>query len=125
MGLPKEGASMIRYARATHRTRQEAGKMNKTEEAFSRVLEGWKATGQILRWDFEPEKLRLADRTFYTPDFRVIDRDSVVAFYEVKGFMRDDAAVKIKVAAEQHPYPFMLVKMVKGVAHLERVGGYK
>ena len=99
--------------------------MNKTEEAFSRVLEGWKATGQILRWDFEPEKLRLADRTFYTPDFRVIDRDSVVAFYEVKGFMRDDAAVKIKVAAEQHPYPFMLVKMVKGVAHLERVGGYK
>ena len=123
MGLPKEGASMIRYARATHRTRQEAGKMNKTEEAFSEILDKWLTAREIIRWDYEPEKLRLADRTFYTPDFRVIDSESRVVFYEVKGHWEDDAKVKIKVAAEQHPYPFWVVKMIKGVAHLERVGG--
>ena len=104
--------------RATHKP----GKMNKTEEAFSRVLDSWKAAGEIVRWDFEPEKFRLADNTFYTPDFRVIMIDMRIIFYEVKGFWRDDARVKIKVAAELHPYPFRTVRMVKGRFEIEKIG---
>jgi hypothetical protein len=88
--------------------------MNKTEELYAQVLELQKHAGEILRWDFEPEKLRLADKTFYTPDFRVILPEGTVEFHEVKGFWRDDARVKIKVAAELHPYIFRVAICNKG-----------
>ena len=97
------------------------GKMNQTEAAYSAQLELLRRSGQIARWDFEPVKLRLADRTFYTPDFRVIDSNGAEEYHEVKGFFREDAAVKIKVAAEQHPYPFFLVKKTKQGFTKERI----
>ena len=109
---------MNRYPKASYKP----GKMNKTEEAFSKVLDKWLAAGMITRWDFEPEKFRLADNTFYTPDFRVIMDDMRVIFYEVKGFWRDDARVKIKVCADLHPYPFRSVKMIKGRHEIEKIG---
>lgn len=95
--------------------------MNGTEAAYAQHLELLKRAGHILRYDFTPEKFRLADRTFYTPDFRVVKPDGQVEFHEVKGFMRDDAAVKIKVAAEMHPYVFQLVKKVKKDWKIEEV----
>lgn len=52
------------------------------------------------RWMYEAIKLRLAGNTFYTPDF-FLPRS--LKFVEVKGFWRDDARVKIKVAAEMFP----------------------
>lgn len=87
--------------------------MNQTERAYADQLELLRRAGQILRWDFEPERLKLADATFYVPDFRVVYPDGRVEFHEVKGYMRDDAAVKIKVAASVHPYTFVLVRKTK------------
>lgn len=87
--------------------------MNQLELAFSQYLELLRQSGVIAGWAFEPETLRLAKRTGYTPDFRVLDSECGVSFYEVKGFMRDDAAVKLKVAAEMHPYRFFLVEKKK------------
>jgi hypothetical protein len=75
--------------------------MNKTEQAYAERLEVRRQTGDIAWYGFEGIKLRLADKTFYTPDFAVMLPDGGIEFHEVKGFMRDDAAVKIKVAAEQ------------------------
>ena len=112
----------LRYPKATHRAKHEAGRMNKTESFFAEILEKWRLAGDILRWDYEPEKLRLADRTYYTPDFRVIDREERVIFYEVKGHWEDDARVKIKVAGELHPYPFRAVKRIKGRFEIENIG---
>lgn len=86
------------------------GSMNKLETKYAERLEALRQAKQILRWDFEPEKLRLADRTYYTPDFRVLGQDGTVSFHEVKGRWEDDARVKIKVAAEQHPYIFLAVQ---------------
>jgi len=45
--------------------------------------------------------LKLANGVRYTLDFNVTDRsgDALPEFFEVKGFMRDDASVKLKVAA--------------------------
>lgn len=83
------------------------GSMNKTEARYALHLTDLLRLGQVARFDFEPEKLRLADRTFYTPDFRVLLPDGSVEFHEVKGFWEDDARVKIKVAADQHPYTFV------------------
>jgi hypothetical protein len=88
--------------------------MNKTEAAYASYLEGMRVAGHIIRWDYEPEKLRLADLTYYTPDFRVVYPDGAIEFHEVKGFVRDDAMVKLKVAAETHPYRFVMIKRLKG-----------
>ena len=80
-----------------------AMKMNKTELRMANLLELRKRAGEIIDYTFEAVKLRLADNTFYTPDFFITypDRFEVL---EVKGFWRDDARVKIKVAAETFPY---------------------
>jgi hypothetical protein len=89
------------------------GEMNDYERAYAGALEARRLAGQIARFDFEPEKLRLADRTFYTPDFRVLLPDGAIEFHEVKGFWQEDARVKIKVAAEHHPYRFVAVVLKK------------
>lgn len=85
-------------------------KMNSLERRYAEHLVSLEATGEIRRWDFQPVKLRLADRTFYTPDFRVIANDRTEQYHETKGFWRDDARAKIKMANEQHPYVFVAVQ---------------
>ena len=66
--------------------------------------------GHILWYRFEGLKLRLADNTFYTPDFAVMGSDHRMECHEVKGHWQDDARVKIKVASEQYPFLFMAVR---------------
>lgn len=76
---------------------------NQTEQAFGLRLFSMKNRGEIREYSFEPVKLRLAKSCFYTPDFLVWENDQTVTVYEVKGFWRDDARVKIKVAARLYP----------------------
>lgn len=92
--------------------------MNKTEEEYSKNLELLKYAGDIIAWHYEPVKLRLAQSTYYIPDFMVIFPGHI-EFHEVKGFWRDDARVKFKVAAETYPYfKFLSVKKNgKGFIH--------
>lgn len=52
------------------------GIMNKTERAFSMILEAQKQKGEILRWEFEGITLRFSGLR-YTPDFVVFDNLSV------------------------------------------------
>lgn len=74
--------------------------MNKLERDFyERARSVW--GDSVYR---EPVKLRLAGRTWYTPDFLVVHSNNALVVYEVKGFMRDDAAVKLKVAAAMYPF---------------------
>jgi len=91
-----------------------AGKMNKTEEAYSQTLELEKHSGEIVFWKFEGLKLRLADNTFLTPDFMVMRRDGVIELRDVKGFLMEDANVKMKVAASLYPFVFKIVRKAKG-----------
>lgn len=90
--------------------RLRAGAMNKTERAYSDYLELQKRAGKLDWYRFEGIKLRLADSTFYTPDFAVMAMDGVMEMHEVKGFWTDDARVKIKVAADQYPFRFLAFK---------------
>jgi len=90
------------------------GVMNKTEEAYGRVLETRKFAGEVLWYKFEGMKFRLADNTFYTPDFNVLLANGELQMHEVKGFWEDDARVKIKVAASMYPFDFIAVKKCKG-----------
>lgn len=91
--------------------RLKTGERNKTEVAYEEgVLRPAMSAGEIVWFRFEGLKLRLADKTFYTPDYAVMRSDGAIECHEVKGFWADDARVKIKVAADQYPFRFIAVR---------------
>jgi hypothetical protein len=90
--------------------RLKQGEMNKTEARYAKYLETLKQAGEIQWYAFEGVKFRLADNTFYTPDFIVLCANGIIEAHEVKGFMTDDANVKIKVAASMYPVRFLLIR---------------
>lgn len=94
---------------------------NKTERAYGQRLDLCVKAGTVKAWAFESMRLRLADGTFYTPDFTVINADDEIEIHETKGFMREAARVRVKVASELHPFRFVLVKLVQGAWHLTPV----
>ncbi|MPS35020.1 MAG: DUF1064 domain-containing protein [Stenotrophomonas sp.] len=85
--------------------------MNQTEKAYAEHLRALQHAGEILWFRFEGIKLRLADNTFFTPDFAVMAADGVMEMREVKGFWQDDARAKIKIAADQYPFRFIAVRV--------------
>jgi hypothetical protein len=73
--------------------------MNKLENRYaSEILSLRILSKEITSWKFQSLKLKLAHRTFYTPDFIVTLPDGRIEIHEVKGHREDDARVKIKVA---------------------------
>lgn len=90
--------------------RLKTGQMNKTEQAYDAHLAELQHQGQIAWRKFEGIKLRLADNTFYTPDFAVMQPDGEIELHEVKGFWQDDARAKIKIAADMYPFRFIAVR---------------
>jgi hypothetical protein len=90
--------------------RLKTGERNKTEAAYEQLLEARRSEGSVLWFKFEGVKLRLADNTFYTPDFAVMLESGQLEMHEVKGFWQDDARAKIKIAADLYPFRFLAAK---------------
>jgi hypothetical protein len=89
---------------------------NRTEARFDAFLGELERELAIGWYAFEPMKFRLAGRTWYTPDFMVRLINCRLVAVDVKGFMRDDAAVKLKVFAATYPFiPLYVVKEVRRV----------
>lgn len=85
--------------------------MNRVEAKYERYLQERQMVGEIQWAIYEPLKLRLADKTYYSPDFLVLAKDGVLEAHEVKSLwstgkpgFEEDARVKVKVAAEIAPY---------------------
>lgn len=93
-------------------------RMNGLERRYANVLAMLKRIGEIAEYSFEALKFRLADNTWYTPDFVVWLSDGSIQAHEVKGFWRDDARAKIKIAAEMYP-------RVRFIALQEPDGGWR
>lgn len=95
-----------------------AQRMNKWEKAYAQKLQGLLLAGKIAHFSYESSKLRLADATWYTPDFKVITIDDnglyALEYHEVKGHWEDDARVKFKVAADLHPEATFVAVTVQG-----------
>jgi len=110
--------------------KEKKGGMNETETAFAQQLEWLKRAGEIIGYKFEPMKFILAgnvegghNAVTYTPDFMIVHPD-YFEFIDVKArgraktvvtqsgklrkkqwsSMRDDARVKINIAAEMFPW---------------------
>ena len=101
--------------------------MNKLEAKFAAELEAWKMTSQIDWWTYEGIKLRLAKGAYFKPDFFAVKREfnggMNVTAYETKGFLRESANVRIKVAAETFPWiRFVIVRRVNGEWKYSEVG---
>ena len=90
--------------------RLKVGRMNKTEAAYAATLDARRYAGEVAWFKFEGVKLRLADNTFYTPDFAVMLADGALEMHEVKGFWQDDARAKIKIAADLYPMRFVAIQ---------------
>ena len=107
-------ASETPQARTQALGRMKAGKMNKSEAAYAKVLEARKHVGEIAWYAFEPINIRLADKCYYRVDFLVMLANGAIEAHEVKGRWEDDALVKIKVAATILPFKFVAMKLEKG-----------
>lgn len=89
--------------------------MNSWERQRARELEAMQRAGEIDSWAFEAVRLRLADGTFYKPDFMVA-KGGVIYLEEVKGRMREASRVRLNVAARLYPmFRFVLLRRQKGM----------
>lgn len=89
-------------------------KMNATEEAYNAHLRTRHAAGEVLWWAFNAVRLLITDgdfAAFYKPDFTVIMWDGTTQYHETKGFEREAAMLRLKVAAGIYTFAkFVLVK---------------
>jgi hypothetical protein len=101
------------------------GVMNRFETRYSEHLQARQDVGEILRFDYEPEKFKLAKATFYTPDFRVVTAEGYIEFHECKGFWRQSGRIKIKCASDIHPmYKWIAVQWKDKTWVFEPIGNY-
>ena len=114
---PVQGPLSVETWRPPHRPQPvskpttDEDRLNKTERAFLAVLRS-RGHGPVL---IQAVTLKVGDDCRYTPDFLLVINLGGLIAYEVKGFMRDDALVKLKTAARQFPWiDFVLVRRVKG-----------
>lgn len=99
------------------------GTMNRSEGRYAKHLAAQMARGELAGFWFEPIKFRLADKTYYSPDFLVMLPDGRLELHEVKGWMEDDAAVKLKVQAETYwLFPVRLARETRGAWTITEVG---
>lgn len=109
------------YAKHTSRRAHQPGKMNKAETAYAHRLELLKKAGDIIGYEFECYKFKLAANTFFTPDFVVYSADGTMEVHEVKGHWEDDARVKIKVFADRYPIRVRAVMKAGGGWNIEEI----
>ena len=99
--------------------------LNKLERSFQAFL--FKNPDRIQDIKVQDIILRLGNDCRYVPDFSCwmnLGNGPEYCFWEVKGFMREDALVKLKVAARLYaPWKFFLVTKPKGSVdfHIEQV----
>lgn len=109
--LTKSGRSGGRVARG----RKQRGKMNAFEARYEReVLIPALVAGDIAWYRYEAIVLVLAPKTTLTIDFFVMTATGDLEAHETKGFMEEDANVKLKVAAEMFPFRVKLIRDRKG-----------
>lgn len=105
-------------------TKPRRGRLNKTEARYAERLEGQRLTGDIAWWGFEAIRFRLADNTFFTPDFLVMLPDGQLTLHETKGFMREAASLRLRITSEAYwMFPVFVVRWEKGAFTVQPLDG--
>lgn len=88
---------------------------SKWEADYAKHLELLATAGRIVDWDYEPVRLEIGEGAVYTPDFRITTLGALTEMHEVKGYRREAAMVRIRVAAKLYRrIRFVLVTKVNG-----------
>ena len=108
--------------------RRKPGERNKTEAAYEAHLALLLKAGEICGFGFETIKIKLADNTWFHPDFLVQAADGVMELHDTKGakkkhkadgsaysapWIEEDAKIKLKVVAELFPFRVFAVFKTK------------
>jgi hypothetical protein len=90
------------------------GELNGLEERYLADLDMRRLVGEV-DWVGKHESLafKLASGATFRPDFPVLVNGRL-ELHEVKGFWREAARVRIKVAAALYPFRFVAVRWVSG-----------
>lgn len=97
------------YSRCRRGVREDLGIFvrSRWEANYARYLKWLQERGDIAAWEYEPTTFRFdgVSRGPYTykPDFKVIEKDGVVAIHEVKGWMDSASRGKLKRFAKFYP----------------------
>lgn len=116
------GAACKRYPGAASQIKAKAQtkglggrRMNQTEMTMRDALHHLANRGMIAGYTYEPDKLKLAYRCTYTPDFKITMHNGSVVYIETKGgHVWDDAIVKFKVAGVLNPDRWFVWAQLKG-----------
>lgn len=99
---------------------------NKLEQAFGLRLLSMLQREEIQWYAYEPIRLRLGEGSWYKPDFGALTKSDSFWLYEIKGFWREAARVRIKVAADRYPFFHFCAVTKKGpVWEFENFGRWK
>lgn len=83
------------------------------EANYARYLNWLVGCGQIEAWLYEPDTFEFVGikrgSRFYTPDFKVTNRDGTVEYHEVKGYLDQRGATKLKRMKRYHPKVKLIV----------------
>ena len=84
------------------------------EANYARYLNWLVLQKQIRNWEYEPEAFEFKGikrgTRFYTPDFKVERMDGSLEYHEVKGYMDQRSATKIKRFKKNYPnHKFVLI----------------
>ncbi len=79
--VPREGKAKVRPAKRRSSRKKQP---NATEKRYMEWLDARLADGSVQRWSFQSVKLKLANNTWFEPDFWVIDADGSVCIDDVK-----------------------------------------
>lgn len=113
LATASEGVKGVKIAKST-----DEGKLNRLEASFL----FWLRVARPPWIGIQNMTLKLADDVRYTPDFMTVDEAGGLVAWECKGWMRDDARVKLRVAARQFPFiKFVLVTKMGGTFKREEV----
>jgi hypothetical protein len=86
-----------------------AGYDSEAEQRYAAALEWRRKAGEVREWYRSPLTVvlrwapRRRDRVTYRPDFLVVYPDGRLVLVEVKGWEREDDAIKFKLAADRLP----------------------
>lgn len=113
-----------RFGKGAAAKPRKAGEQSKHERAYEDHLRS-RLLHDVLWFAYEGVNLKLADGSYYKPDFCVMLADGTICMDEVKpgsinakGELRtvigDVSALKLKLADERFPFCFRLISVVKG-----------
>lgn len=84
------------------------------EANYARYLNWMLGRGEIAKWEYEIDTFEFKGikrgSRFYTPDFKITDNSGQIEYHEVKGWMDQKSATKLRRMARYYPKVRVVVK---------------